>query len=78
MHDENRRNADAGRIRGTLLGGALVAFVFMGFGAYIFAAGGDRPKPGAAPQISGHVICTTPDNSGQHEIPPPVAPSATE
>jgi hypothetical protein len=77
MRDENRC-IDMNGARGTLLGAALVAFGVIAFGAYSFAAGGDQPKPVAAQQISTREIRTTPDNTGQHEMPPPVAPSKTE
>ena len=77
MRDENRC-IDMNGARGTLLGAAFVAFGVIAFGAYNFAAAGDQPKPVAAQQISTREIRTTPDNTGQHEMPPPVAPSKKE
>ncbi len=77
MRDENRC-IDMNSARGTLLGAALVAFGVIAFGAYNFAIAGDPPKPVAAQQVSTREIRTTPDNSGRHEMPPPVAPSKTK
>jgi hypothetical protein len=77
MRDENRC-IDMNGARGTLLGAAVVAFGVIAVGAYSFAASGDQSRPVAAQEVSTREIRTTPDNAGQHEMPPPVAPSKTE
>ena len=72
-----RRGADLNDVRGKLLGAALVAFGVIAFGAYGFAAGGEQPKP-SIQQTASKEIRTTPDNPGQADMPPPVAPATAE
>ena len=70
--------ADIIRARGALIGAALLAFGLIAFGAYSFAAGGDQPVPTAMHPVSTAEIRTTPDNTGSHEVPPPVAPAKAQ
>jgi hypothetical protein len=77
MRPNNQTEADLTGAPGKLLVAAVVAFGVIAFSAYGFATG-DQPKPIAAHQSSSAEIRTTPDNSGQRELPPPVAPSKSE
>jgi hypothetical protein len=78
MREEKQRYASTNRVRGTLLGAALVAFGVIAVSAYSFAAGGDQPSPAPVQNVSSGAIRTTPDNADQPDMPPPVAPSKTE
>ncbi len=78
MREDNQRYATTNRVRGTLLGAALMAFGVIAVSAYSFAAGGDQPGPAPERHVSSGAIRTTPDNAGQPDMPPPVAPSKTE
>jgi hypothetical protein len=66
--------ADLNSVRDKLFGAALVAFVVVAFGAYSFARSeGTQPEPAQLQTASTSEIRTTPDHSGQREMPPPVA-----
>jgi hypothetical protein len=78
MREVSQRYAAGNGVRGTLLGAALVAFGIIALSAYSFAAGGDQPGPAPTQHNSSNIVRTTPDNAGQREMPPPVAPSKTE
>ena len=73
-HAYEGRCADLNTMRDKLFGAALVAFAVVALSAYSFAAGdGPRPKPAKMQSVSTSEIRTTPDDSGQREMPPPVA-----
>ena len=73
-HEYEGRCADLNSVRDRLFGVALVAFAVVAFSAYSFAAGDrPRPKPAQIQSASTSEIRTTPDDSGQRAMPPPVA-----
>lgn len=72
---ERGRFADLTDVRGKLVGAALVAFGVIAFSAYSFAIDGGQPSPIVTGQVSSGEVRTTPDNTGRHEMPPPVAPA---
>jgi hypothetical protein len=75
-HEYEGSCADLNSVRDKLFGAALVAFAVVAFGAYSFAtAEAPQSKPAQMQTVSTIEVRTTPDDRGQREMPPPVAPS---